>query len=484
MSMTVSQLKTQFVAAAQEAKQLIRQFPAWQFPAWHQSILATHARNTAVSRIPVCLTSHEMKYAVGQSLQQRAHLNTTLRFERVRNGIQPRPNNPLATYSELDPRYRPSSSCHSFSTPLVPLAESKAAIYRGHNPSKEVVSKYLGSAGPYLAIHPQIYQDPSVTYMREIIESQTSLAVQRSVQVIPTASSRTVFVSGQDAPPHCLKLHFPKQITRSKRDLTGKTIEHSIAISDRIATSMVAKRNPWFAYLPETFGVAYGTEEDSWGYLVREMTPRPFVGKDRLLIPLFSLYSPDAEDPNAKPLLAELILHSGMDPKTYITNKILFPLLQCWVDTFLETGVVLEAHGQNTCIELNDTATPVRMVFRDFDTYVNKEIREKNGLSLKGLMLFKNEDLPGKPQGSTMSMVYDQAMRVPFDRIAQVAEKEFGIPKETLQKECRGYLRQIFTDIDRYFPKDGKVYNYEDKLVLAPGVKTKLTATDEPLVWR
>lgn len=402
-----------------------------------------------------------------------------LNLERYRNGIQPRANNPLATYSELDPKFRPNSSTTSFKVPLFEIPQSSATVYRGSILSQQIAAKYLSTKSSYLAVHPQTCEDLTIPHLSEIVTKEKEV-----VDVAPTASSRTVFVLDPNLPAHCLKLHFPFQITRSKRSLTEKTIEHSIKVSNCLTNSVVFKKNPRIGFLPESLGIAFGNSDRSWGFLVREMTPFPHVSSTSTLVPLFSLYSPDTRNPEDSPLLLGLIEKSGIEPADFILEKIFFPLLSCWVDTFLETGVLLEAHGQNTCIELDEEHLPKRIIFRDFDTYVNQEIREKQGLPLDGLMLFDNEDTERKPHGCILSIIYDQAMRVPFDRIAELAEKHYGIPQAFFQKKCTAYFHDIFPESHLHFPRDRKVYNYKEGAVLAPGVKTQYMDTGKPPVWR
>lgn len=402
-----------------------------------------------------------------------------LRFERFRNGIIPRPNNPLATYTELQPRYRPGSPEPSFNLPAYRLSTSDCVVYKGAGLSQTIAAKYLTPSGPILPVHPQTSEALDVPYVREISQEKAN-----EIEVSPTASSRTVYVLGSEDTPHCLKLHFPFQITRSKRTLDHRTIQHSINVSDTLVRSGVALKSSQLGFLLETLGISYKSEEDSWGTLVREMTPYPRVKRGQTLLPLFSLYAPDATHPEDPAVLKQLIEASGQDPADFILEKVLFPLLENWVKVFLETGVVLEAHGQNTCFEYDEETGLGRIVFRDFDTYVHRETLEKNGLSSTGMMTFTNEKTETKPKGSVFSLLFDQAMRVPFDSIASFAEKEYGIPQELLQKQCRLFFRCIFPQGDLYFPDGGKVYNYKDRSVLEPGVKTQLVESDRANPWR
>lgn len=305
--------------------------------------------------------------------------------ERFVNGIRPRPNNPLATFTSVTEKYRPDSPEADFQVPTFKLSDKKCSIYIAQECDKRILNQFLKENQVTFPVHPQVNEDLTVFNMPEIIKDSSC---KGELTVIPTASSRTVLVADKDlteVPPFCVKLHYPFQITRSIRHLEKRKIEHSIRISNDFAQVKIHQKNPNFAYLPESFGAAYGNDKKSWGFLVREMTPKPLLAEQGQLLPLFSLYCPDKKNPNKKPMLCTLIEKSNLTPEDFVMEKIFKPLLKCWADVLVETGVVLEAHGQNTCIELDQNGMPNRMVFRDFDTYVNKELREKSGLSFEGL---------------------------------------------------------------------------------------------------
>lgn len=443
-----------------------------------------HSRLRATPRTVAKLQKERVKTA--QSLPEKSKgsskLATWLYLERNVNGAStPRPNNPMATYSEMDPRFKPNSAQVYFDAPCYRIDGMQALVYRTDTVDPRIAAAYLQGQDALLAVHPQICEDLEVPFMSEI----ASFPVQKMLKVSATASSRTVFVQDERVPAHCVKLHFPKKITRSTRHLEKRKIEHSIALSNDLASSVALRNNKWFGYLPESFGVVYGNDTNSWGFLVREMTPRPFIAEDRQLMPLFSLYSPDLNNPEARPLLCSLIENSNLAPEVFILEKIFYPLLSSWADVFQERGILIEAHGQNTCLELDESGMPQRMIFRDLDTHVNRDIRLKKGLSLEGMNPFEvydNKDSDQGPQGCVMSLLYDQAMKVPFDSIAKLAEKEYGIPKERLQQKCRSYLRQVFPQGDLYFPKGGKVFNYKGSL--AVGAKAELVETSDTPAWR
>jgi hypothetical protein len=269
--------------------------------------------------------------------------------------------------------------------------------------------------------------------------------------------------------------------------LTWEKIQHSIHVSGLLEASSEVNKLKETAYMPETLGVAY-KGEGSWGFLVREMIPRPYVDSSRKMLPLFSLYAKDQQHPDEQPILIQKIKASGEDPKKFVLERIMYPLIKSWADIYLHTGVMVEAHGQNTCFELDDKGMPARVVFRDFDTYVSKDLCEENGFSTEKMNQFKvskanPEDRQHLRTSSVLSTIYDQSMRTPLDRLAQLCEEHFKIPQAEMQEACKSYLRQVLPEADLHFPKDGQVFNFQQGAIRL-GQKPEIVLTQDKPVWR
>ena len=299
--------------------------------------------------------------------------------ERYVNGIAPRPNNPHATYTEVQEQFRPGSPNPSFSVPLFKLPRDLCNVRIAQNADPKIVSKYVDNSHSHLAVYPQVLNENTEPHLAKIKNY-----MNHKITVAPTASSRSLFVLEKDSQllPHCVKTHLPLRITRNMRGLNRAKIEHSITISDQIGRSIPSFNNPQFAYLPETLGVSIKgkNSDDSWGFLVRELIPHPFIpgSHNRLMIPLFALYSKDKMNPDKKPILCDLIEASGEDPKSFIQEKILFPILRVWAEVYQKTGIILESHGQNTLFEVDEKGMPCRVVNKISSAlYVSKEGIEK-----------------------------------------------------------------------------------------------------------
>ena len=108
------------------------------------------------------------------------------------------------------------------------------------------------------------------------------------------------------------------------------------------------------------------------------MTPFPVTEENRSLIPGFALYGEDFYTPETDPLLYDLI--GDQEPLTFMLDNILLPIVRHWVDCFRHFGYLIEPHGQNVLIEVDNTMAIKRIVHRDLS--VGIDMRRRNDLGL------------------------------------------------------------------------------------------------------
>lgn len=288
-------------------------------------------------------------------------------------------------------------------------------------------------------------------------------------KTIPTASSRAVIIDDPALPLYVEKLHLPRKISRFYRNLGPTTIRHCINVSDALSNIDYDK----FGYLPETIGIAFPTERNAkgeitkkgWGFLIRELTPRPVIAEKRLLIPFFSLYSDNAVEKDGEPLLVMLIKSSKTNetPKDYVLNHIIFPLIESWIVAVKEQGIILESHGENTLLEVGKDLIPTRIIHKDLDNFVDCGLRKKLGLSCEGFhpdqIITPSED---QPKGSPYSLIFDSSIsHHMLDYIAGTMEKYFGVLPEELYIATQKFFEEKFPDYADYFP--ATIYYYAEK---------------------
>src|SRR5262249_22456074 len=184
---------------------------------------------------------------------------------------------PFAAKSEVGQDYQPRSERPSFELVSVLAPKAQVEMFDA-GPEKNIRDFYVQFDHIRFLIHPETWADSKIDRMDEL----HALRGGASIEVAPTASTRTVLRvrTAADVPHHFIKLHYPRRISRFNRRLRRKNIRNSVDATRDLEHVRFEK----FAYLPDTLGFIYGDGGNPWGFLVREIIPRPFRGA-RFLIP-------------------------------------------------------------------------------------------------------------------------------------------------------------------------------------------------------
>ncbi len=396
----------------------------------------------------------------------------------------------ISSYTEIQPKYQPQSEVNSYSLPQPKLPKEIVHIHTA-SPNAQLLANYIHEKTVLFPIHPQFYQNKEIPFMNEVVENQTDVL---STYVTPTASTRSVIVLDDKQPLHCLKLHCPAQISRFNRKLDARDIAKSVNTSRELdrAAAHEASFPAVFGYLPESIGVSIGEGEEAWGFLLREMTPRPPAppNANRTLLPLFSLYSLDTKDtnPDKRLLLVDLIEKSNLPPTEFILDKVMLPIVESWCFMARDLGLLTQAHGQNLLLEVGEDGIPTRVIFRDLSTYMDRQARLDRGLSNSGFPLPGETTDPehvlpssSEAQKGYYSLVYDSFVgHHLFDYIAKAMSENYGVEKETLQAACKEKFKECFPRADHYLP--AQVYYYSKDCT--DGYTQTITNTGETPAWR
>lgn len=376
---------------------------------------------------------------------------------------------PFAHQSEGDPKYHPASDTDSFEIPCLKIPKEKIIIYLD-NPNAKLLTNYIQKDVVLFPVHPEIFEDDNIAFVKELRKYPST-----SIWVAPTASTRTVMTMAKTKhlSPHFIKLHYPRRISRFIRRLRTNNIQNSIETSKDLREFAPPK----FGFLPETIGMAYGSDPEAWGFIIREMIPRPVREEKHFLIPLFALYSQDLKNPEDVPFLVQLIQFLHEDPLTFTLNHIMKPIIQIWCTALRERGILFEMHGQNLLLELDTQFFPSRMIYRDLDVYVDQEIRKKHQLH----MHFPKSHLITSDRESIFSLKYDAFIgHHLFDYLASLLDQFYGIGPKSLQESCKKTFHQFFPDADLYFTD--KTFYYSNEIF--PGNKYKIIETNDLPKWR
>ncbi|MBI5274524.1 MAG: hypothetical protein HY860_05675, partial [Chlamydiales bacterium] len=358
-------------------------------------------------------------------------------------------------YSEFPLEFQPKSENPYFSLPVVRVPKEMVEITLG-SPRKELSDIFIQDETVSLCAHPIIFGNKAVPHMEELMTMPTIAPFCTT----PTSSSRSVVVLDKEDYPFVVKCHCPVKVSRFHRNLGPATIRHSVTVSHILDHTSIT-------HLPETIGISLPstTTERGWGFIVREMIARPSLSTTTpvktMLIPCFALYGRDLHHPEELPLIVKMIHNSTEDPKSYVLNHVMLPIIEDFVRAFKSEGILLEAHGQNSLLEVDEELNPIRIIHRDMDDTVDANIRRSLGLSMDGLSKGQIIEDPTEqePLGSVHSLIYDSSIgHHHFSYLAQVMHEYFGVAEEELQQACKEKFLELFPDHERYFPRE--IYYY------------------------
>lgn len=380
---------------------------------------------------------------------------------------------PFAGISEVDPRYQPTMGLESFELIHVLAPTAQVSVLQAR-PPKELADFYIGSNVISFLIHPEVWAASGIDHLEELHK----LPAGPPLRVAPTSSTRTVMTleNSENFPAHFIKLHYPRRISRFNRRLRKTNIQNSIAVTRDLENFKFEK----FAYLPESLGFTFGTGDNPWGFLIRELNPQPHR-ESRILIPFFSLYGGDLRNPEDPPLMVQMIEHLKVNPEIFVINEIMVPVLECWCKIARERGLLLESHAQNLLLETDHELRPRRIVHRDFDIWIDEKVRQAANLDVSTFKTYIGSE-SDYPREAHYSLVYDHFIgRELFGYLAKVLDEFYGISPAAVHKEIAQAFHLNFPDADRFFPKD-TTYYFSNELM--PGNDFALIVTGQVPDWR
>ena len=362
-------------------------------------------------------------------------------------GVGTRSYSAYAGDLEIDRRYHPQLGEPSF-----PLRTYVVPAGRGG--SLTLPDWYRRPDGFLLPVHPEI----------EPLVDLAELAPGPVLDVVPSANARTVFVTRMDGtpvPPHFVKLHYPRRLSRFTRRLRQPDIELQLWASRELVA----------AGLPAMPDLGGGWHPDGWGFLVRALDTGP-----GFTVPLFALYGQDAGHPDDPPLLRQLIDASGEPALSYVADRVVEPMVRMWVQAVLRTGCLLETHGQNTLFRFTMDGFSA-IGYRDSAIYVDASRRQRLG----GGSLPPTNVIPRDvrmPAAEVYSLTYDSFMgHHALSYVASLVQAFYGVPPEQLHEVARAAFA---TSGPVAMPES--TFYYDD--ALHEDGAWKLVDTGRPPLWR
>lgn len=382
----------------------------------------------------------------------------------LENFVNQRSYSRFCNDSEVSKKYRPKFAYHGFKLPVLEFDRTEVEIIIS-NPSKKVLDIYLGGKVKF-PIHPDIFYGD--------IKKKFSKNLKGHTWAKPTASTRTVLI--EDNHEHFIKLHLPKRISRYNRRLSDSSVMHSILISKELEK---INYPDYFGFLPETIGIYH--KKEKFGFIVREKMIRSKKNLGGFLIPFFSLTSSDELNSKDEPILFQLIKKSRELPEMFFIDKILKPFIESWTDVVQKTGILLEMHGQNTLLEIDNDFLPKKIIYRDFQSLVvDPKIREDNNFEIPFSKHIIGRD--GFCREKEFALTYDYLIfHHLISPIVEAFSKEYNKKTNVIYLELKKILMNSFPKYREFFPKKGS-YQFANQTF--GDNKTVLKKVDFCMEWR
>lgn len=375
--------------------------------------------------------------------------------------------------SEVDRQYQPTSDLESFELISVLAPRSEVSIFEGH-PQKDLLDFYVKNENVLFVIHPEVWDSSEIDHLNELRLCQQG----DSIRVSPTASTRTVLTrnTSNNCPAHFIKLHYPRRISRFNRRLRRKNVHNSVTVTRDLGHLNFEK----FAYLPDSLGFTFRDGGNPWGFLIRELIPRPYR-ENRFLLPFFSLYGGDLKNPQDSPLIVQMIERLKAEPEQFVVNEIMIPVVECWCKAVRERGTLLESHAQNILLEIDQDFRPRRIVHRDFDIWIDEEARKAAGLDMSEFETCIGTE-SRFPRKAHYSLIYDHFIgRDLFSYLVKVLSEYYEIKPLRIKQQIARAFHANFPDSSEFFPED-TTYYFSNELL--PGNEFELVDTKQTPEWR
>lgn len=396
---------------------------------------------------------------------------TTWQYAERYLGGGTRSYSPYSADLEISTEFHPQHGAPRFVVPTFRIGPRQGS-WLTNGIASSVAAAYCDGETMLLPVHPETLAVPDLHRGRQLRQAESG----PPIEVVPSANARTVFVErvgGQAVPPHFLKLHYPKRLSRFTRRLRRPIIALQLWVADelhRVGTP----------FLPEVAGGVLGADPtEAWGFLVRESRVRHEASLPYTL-PLLALYGHDLHAPSDPTLLEQLVAHSGEDAGTWLARHLVEPMITLWCDVLRRTGCALELHGQNTLVLVSGDFRDTRVAVRDCAVYVDPAIRAARGLT---------GDLPPrnvishdvrKPRAQVLSLVYDTFLGAhTLSYLARLARDRLGVEPEALHRHAQRAFAACIGSPDLL---PATVYNYDSRL--HPDGGWELVDTGASPQWR
>lgn len=249
----------------------------------------------------------------------------------------------------------PQGDCTSFYLCSIEVPDSIQIREYGDQP--DFLTKWQ------MLVHPDLISD-------KIFDICTKIE-HMALCVAPTSSARTVKIL--DSNDWFLKLNYRGLIGRIDRQLSEVHAISAIEVSKAVTSAIDDQHLPnFFGILRDIYGrvlaLPNGGSEYQWGLVAREPIPYGLDDRVSILVPAFSLFSPDNKNPKDPTILIQLIESQDKNPEDFLFEEIISPLYESYFSLLLHLGLQIEAHAQNILFALDKEKKLIGVVVRDAES--------------------------------------------------------------------------------------------------------------------
>jgi len=188
---------------------------------------------------------------------------------------------------------------------------------------------------------------------RVMLTAKQSLNYKK-VRALKSGSARTFFVPELDS---YVKTHYSGLISSNFRKLGRDVIDH-VNLTKKLI-SLEPELPNHVAILPEYAGVIW----DEIGCIYRSLNPFPaFEG---VMIPVYSLFGLDKNNPNEVPLFVQIAREKSISPEDFLVYDFVKPLIESWKWFTINQRIKITPHGENVLFGMDSDLSTFKIIHRD-----------------------------------------------------------------------------------------------------------------------
>ena len=319
---------------------------------------------------------------------------------------------------------------------------------------------FLNCGSGTILIHPDMAKDKRLSSL-DIGES--------NINVMPTSSARTVQLC--DFPGY-LKLNYWGTIGRVNRALTTKHIASSMEITQLLKETFTKQQDSfhYLSLLPECSAQAFVSDNLDFGNVYREEKPTGGgAEKVKYLVPFFSLFSNDKNNPNDKAIVLQLADVLGIDLHELVVQQIIYPIIKYYFLLITQLGLQPEWHSQNILLGLDEDLKIASFVMRDIESIdVDSTIRKQLGLKhILSCYPYKHIYFEQYNYQIKHSFMFDFKLgEYLIEPLVDLVSSVCSIDKSNLYFEIKDYSQKYIKLLpDDFFPQDNCWYAVKPILI-------------------